>query len=55
VDLASLNEFIWKQSEAYLRIGLSRAHDIRGTNDYWLQANGIYTFPEFLKEIRSCK
>jgi hypothetical protein len=54
-DLASLNEFIWKQAEAYLRIGLSRAYDIRGTNGYWLQANGIYTFPDFLKEIRSYK
>jgi hypothetical protein len=54
-DLPSLNAFISNQSEAYLRIGLSRAHDIRGTNGYWMQANGIYTFPDFVKEIRSYK
>jgi hypothetical protein len=54
-DLSSLNAFIGNQSEAYLRIGLSRAYEIRGTNGYWMQANGIYTFPDFLKEIRSYK
>jgi hypothetical protein len=54
-DLPSLNAFIWNQPEAYLRIGLSRAHEIRGTNGYWIQANGIYTFPDFVKEIRSYK
>ncbi len=54
-DLATLNAFIWQQPEAYLRVGLSRAHEIRGTNGYWMQVNGIYTFPDFVKEIRSYK
>jgi len=54
-DLPSLNAFIWKQPEAYLRIGLSRAHEIRSINGYWMQANGIYTFPDFVKEIRNYK
>jgi hypothetical protein len=54
-DLASLNSFIGKEPKAYLRIGLSRAHEIRGTNGYWMQVNGIYTFPDFVKEIRSYK
>jgi hypothetical protein len=54
-DLDGLNAFIAKQREAYLRIGLSRAHVIRGVNAYWMQVNGIYTFPDFIKEIRSYK
>jgi len=54
-DLDGLNGFIRRQREAYLRIGLSRAHEIRGLNAYWMQVNGIYTFPDFVKEIRSYK
>ena len=54
-DLAGLNAFIGRQPEAYLRIGLSRAHEIGGTIGYWMQVNGIYTFPDFLKDIRSYK
>jgi hypothetical protein len=54
-DLDSLNGFLRRQPEAYLRIGLSRAHEIRGLNAYWMQVNGIYTFPDFVREIRSYK
>lgn len=54
-DLAAVNNFIRGQPEAYLRVGLSREYEIRGTNGYWMQVNGIYTFPDFLKEIRSYK
>jgi hypothetical protein len=54
-DLAHVNGFITRQPEAYLRIGLSRAYDIRGINGYWMQVNGIYTFPEFFSELRSYK
>lgn len=54
-DLDTLNGFIAKQPEAYLRIGLSRSYEIRGVNAYWMQVNGIYTFPDFVKEIRSYK
>ncbi len=54
-DLAGLNAFIRKQPEAYLRVGLSRAFEIRGVNAYWMQVNGVYTFPEFFPEIRSYK
>lgn len=50
-DLESLNEFIHKQEEVYLRIGLSRNWDQRP--GYWLQVNGIYTFPEYHQELRS--
>ena len=54
-DLASLNAFIWKQQETFLRIGLSREHTANGTIGYWMQVNGIYTFPNFIPEIRSYK
>ena len=54
-DLDALNAFLRGQPEAYLRLGLSRAHEIRGVNAYWMQVNGIYTFPDFVKEIRSYK
>jgi len=54
-DLMGLNDFIRNQRETYLRIGLSRAFEIRGTTGYWMQVNGVYTFPGFIKEIRSYK
>lgn len=54
-DLAHLNDFIRKQSKAYLRVGLSRPYEAKGINGYWMQVNGIYTFPNFFEEIRSYK
>lgn len=55
-DLARVNEFIKSQPEAFLRLGLSRAwQNPKGINGYWMQVNGIYTFPEFFEEIRSYK
>lgn len=51
--LAELNAFISSQSLIYLRIGLGRRWN-NGTMDaYWIQANGIYTFPNYFTEIRS--
>ncbi len=51
--LAELNAFIKSQSLLYVRLGLSRRWN-NGTNDaYWMQANGIYTFPHYHNEIRS--
>jgi len=53
-ELRKVNSMIKAQEEVYLRIGLSRVfqppNDER--NGYWLQANGIYTFPDYNKEIR---
>jgi len=53
--LASLNAFVTTQPKAYLRIGLARLHKIGETEGYWMQVNGIYTFPDFFKDIRSYK
>jgi len=53
-ELRKVNSMIKAQEEVYLRIGLSRKfqplNDER--NGYWLQANGIYTFPDYIEEIR---
>ena len=54
-DLTTLNAYISKQKQAYLRIGLGRAWDNGKINGYWMQVNGIYTFPEFFKDLRSYK
>lgn len=52
-DLAKLNAFIKNQSEVYLRIGLSRSWNNGTVDGYWIQINGIYTFPEYHKAIRN--
>lgn len=51
--LHEVTDFIRQQNSVYLRIGLSRAWAVESRNGYWLQVNGIYTFPNFHKEIRS--
>jgi hypothetical protein len=49
-----LNEFIYSQRKVYLRIGLSRRHKSDdGRDGFWIQVNGIYTFPEFMTKIRT--
>lgn len=54
-DLAKLNMFVRGQPEAYLRLGLSRAWSNGTVNGYWMQVNGVYTFPDFFQDIRSYK
>ncbi len=49
-----LNEYIYSQKKVYLRIGLGRRHKTSdGRDGFWIQVNGIYTFPEFLTEVRT--
>jgi hypothetical protein len=50
-DLDSLNDFIHAQEELYIRLGLTRYWVER--SGYWMQVNGIYTFPNYHQEIRS--
>lgn len=53
-SLDSVNEFIHSQEEVFLRVGLARRHQSPdGRDGFWLQVNGIYTFPNFLEDIRS--
>lgn len=52
--LNDVTEIINNQNTVYLRIGLGRVHKVPdGRNGYWLQVNGIYTYPDFHKEIRT--
>jgi hypothetical protein len=48
-----INNFIDSQNELYLRVGLSERYANGDRDGYWLQINGIYTFPNFDSEIRS--
>lgn len=52
--LDELNSAITSQETVFLRIGLGRAYtNPQGKAGFWMQANGIYTFPEKLSYIRS--
>ncbi len=52
--LEALNEQIAAQNEVFLRIGLTRVYkNPQGKEGFWMQANGIYTFPSILRYIRS--
>lgn len=49
-----INNFIWKQERLYLRIGLSRYFESpNGKKGFWMQVNGIYTFPHYLLAVRT--
>ncbi len=49
-----LNEFINSQKKVYVRIGLGRRYKAPdGRDGFWIQANGIYTFPEFKTNLRT--
>lgn len=51
--LGVINTWMQGQSDAILRIGLGRAFQPSGQpNAYWMQANGIYTFPDAPPGIR---
>jgi len=52
-ELAKVQRLIANQEEIYLRIGLSRSYVApNGRKGCWLQVNGIYSFPEYPKDIR---
>ena len=52
-QLGNVQNFISTQKEVYLRIGVSRQWKLGERDGYWLQVNGIYTFPKFFDEIRT--
>lgn len=52
-SIESVNRFIASQKILYIRLGLSRFHEAPdGRKGYWLQLNGIYTFPDYQEIIR---
>jgi hypothetical protein len=54
-ELNMLNDLVNSQKEIYVRVGLSRRFTSPndGRDGYWLQVNGIYTFPDYHRDIRS--
>jgi len=55
-QLIQLNSFIQTQRIVYLRIGLTRRYmpspETPSREGYWVQLNGIYSFPNYRKEMR---
>ncbi len=48
-----LNDILNNEKSVYLRIGLSGKYKSKdGRDGYWLQVNGIYTFPNYSKQLR---
>lgn len=48
-----INSLLRTQKEIFLRIGLTRQYkNPQGKEGFWLQVNGIYTFPNYFKDIR---
>jgi len=48
-----VNSHFHGATEIYLRLGVSRAYKAQdGRNGYWMQVNGIYSFPSKLNKIR---
>lgn len=52
-DLAELNAFLQSQEVLYLRVGLSRQYaPSPDRNGFWVQLNGIYSFPNYREDLR---
>lgn len=53
-NLADLNAFLHKQKLVLVRVGLSRSFEQSAERKgYWVQANGIYSFPNYRTDLRS--
>ena len=51
-SFAEINRFIQGQADLYLRVGVGRAYKSNDREGYWIQLNGIYTFPDKLEYVR---
>jgi len=52
--IQQLNKFLRSQDQIFLRLGLSRPYSAPdGREGFWIQVNGLYTFPDYLNELRS--
>lgn len=53
VSAEEITKFIHKQDILMIRLGLSREYKSPdGRNGYWMQVNGIYTFPNYQEIVR---
>jgi hypothetical protein len=54
VAIDELNDFLYNQRKIILRIGITRSYKSPdGREGYWIQLNGLYTFPDVFPFIRS--
>ncbi len=54
ISAEDITEFIQKQDALFIRLGLSRKYkSADGREGYWMQINGIYTFPTYQQIVRS--
>lgn len=53
-NLNQLNTFLHEQDTIYIRLGLSRIFSAGDPprNGFWVQANGIYSFPSYRQDLR---
>jgi len=48
-----INSVIQSQEEVFLRIGLGRLYrNPAGKEGFWIQVNGIYSFPNYFQDVR---
>jgi hypothetical protein len=52
-EIHRINAYLQSQEELYLRVGVGRQWKVGDRDGYWLQVNGIYTFPDYLEEVRT--
>lgn len=50
--VAEVNAHFRGAVDVYLRLGVSRIHAVGERRGYWMQVNGIYSFPGKLQKIR---
>lgn len=56
ISTNDITKFIHNQDELYIRLGLSRWYESpQKVAGYWMQVNGIYTFPNYNHVVRSYK
>ena len=54
INADEITDFIQSQDDLLIRLGLSRRYGSKdGRDGYWIQVNGIYTFPEYDHIVRA--
>ena len=52
-NYSNINNLLQSQEEVFLRIGISRFYEApNGKAGFWIQVNGIYSFPEYFEAAR---
>lgn len=52
-NYSNINNLIQSQQKVFIRIGISRFYEAKnGEAGFWIQVNGIYSFPDYFKAAR---